>query len=76
MSNTKSYDLGNGWGIECRTQLNTYLGVKTYIIEVIMNCVVFEDVVERYIMDDPKEANAKFKELVTKYKALPKGTFI
>ena len=68
---TKTYDLKNGYGIECITIENEFYGTKWFQIDVVMLCVPWKEVVESYSNIKSKEqANEVYQRLAKKYKAL------
>lgn len=65
---TKTINLGNGWGIDCITAYNAYTGTKRYSVEVCMEYVPWRETVESYSgLTTPEEANKKYKEMKIKY---------
>lgn len=71
MREVKTYNLQNGFGIECITKINNYTQNKTYNIRVIMLNVEWHDVVIAYDgIKSPGEANNIFKNLYQKYSSI------
>lgn len=68
---TKTYDLKNGYGIDCITIENEYYNTKWFQIDVVMLCVPWREVVESYgRISSSDEANNIFKSMVEKYRKL------
>ena len=66
----KTYDLKNGVGIDCITIENEFLGTKRYEVNVVMLDVPWREKMDSHKVSTPEEANAKFKEMVEKYKKM------
>lgn len=64
---TKSYDLKNGFGINCYQDVNTFTGEELCRIEVIMTTLPWEEQVEYYVGKDSSEANKLFKDVYSRY---------
>lgn len=68
---TKSYNLGNGYGIECVTIENQYTGERYFNVNVILLAVPWLEVVNRVTrIYDPTVANRVFKEFKERYGSL------
>jgi hypothetical protein len=64
----KTYDLKNGWGIDCVTYTDTWQG-KWYEVNAIMLCVPWHEVVKSFQhIETPEEANKIFMQLYNEYK--------
>lgn len=71
MRESKYYSLNNGYGIVCTTVTNVFTNEKSYIVEVLLLTVPWQEVLFRKEgIRTPKEANDLFKQLVSKYKQL------
>lgn len=68
---TKSYNLGNGYGIECVTIENQYTGERYFDVNVILLDVPWLEVVNRVTrIYDTTVANKVFKEFKERYGSL------
>ena len=65
---SKLYNLGNGYSIECVTLTSSYDGSKKYMMNVLLTAVEWQDLVTSVgRITSPDEANRVFKGLVGKY---------
>ncbi len=68
---TKSYNLGNGYGIECVTIENQYTGERYFDVNVILLAVPWLEVINRVTrISNPTVANRVFKEFKERYGSL------
>lgn len=66
----KTYDLKNGFGVDCITRVDM-AGNKQYVVEVVMLTVPWRECVDRYeCWNNPDACNSVFKSFVAKYRYL------